>query len=295
MKKMIFAAVAAIAMLSACNNSTPQASFKSDVDSLSYEIGLAYSEQAKMPVMQGMVDSAFVDDLLKGIAEGTLVGDDKKKMAYFIGLSIGMNSNMQVLKSIEQAAFSNDSTQQLSRKNYLAGLAAGLKGTSTYKIDSTVVDSRQAYMKMSERIEDLRAKALQEEYADAKKENEDFMDKNSQKEGVLCLSDGVQYKVLKEGKGAVPSIENSVKVKYEGRLINGEVFDSSVNQPDGVTTFPPLSNLIKGMQVALTKMPVGSEWEIYIPWHVGYGANGQRGIPPFSTLIFKVTLVEIVK
>ncbi len=295
MKKMFFAAVAAIAMLSACNNSNPQASFKSDIDSLSYEIGLAYSEQAKMPMLQGVVDSAFIDDLLKGIKEGTMVGDDMKKKAYMIGLSIGMNSDMQVLKNIEQAAFGNDSTKQLSRLNYLAGLADGLKGTSTYKLDSVVVDSRQAYMKMSERIEDLRAKALQEEYAEEKEKNEAFMDDNSQKEGVLHLSDGVQYKVLKEGKGAIPTIANSVKVKYEGRLINGEVFDSSVNQPDGVTTFPPLSNLIKGMQVALTKMPVGSEWEIYIPWHVGYGANGQRGIPPFSTLIFKVTLVEIVK
>lgn len=292
---MFFAAVAAIAMLSACNNSNPQASFKSDIDSLSYEIGLAYSEQAKMPMLQGVVDSAFIDDLLKGIKEGTMVGDDMKKKAYMIGLSIGMNSDMQVLKNIEQAAFGNDSTKQLSRLNYLAGLADGLKGTSTYKLDSVVVDSRQAYMKMSERIEDLRAKALQEEYAEEKEKNEAFMDDNSQKEGVLHLSDGVQYKVLKEGKGAIPTIANSVKVKYEGRLINGEVFDSSVNQPDGVTTFPPLSNLIKGMQVALTKMPVGSEWEIYIPWHVGYGANGQRGIPPFSTLIFKVTLVEIVK
>jgi FKBP-type peptidyl-prolyl cis-trans isomerase FklB len=295
MKKMFFAAVAAIAMLSACNNSNPQASFKSDIDSLSYEIGLAYSEQAKMPMLQGVVDSAFIDDLLKGIKEGTMVGDDMKKKAYMIGLSIGMNSDMQVLKNIEQAAFGNDSTKQLSRLNYLAGLADGLKGTSTYKLDSVVVDSRQAYMKMSERIEDLRAKALQEEYAEEKEKNEAFMDDNSQKEGVLHLSDGVQYKVLKEGKGAIPTIANSVKVKYEGRLINGEVFDSSVNQPDGVTTFPPLSNLIKGMQVALTKMPVGSEWEIYIPWHVGYGVNGQRGIPPFSTLIFKVTLVEIVK
>ena len=292
---MFFAAVAAIAMLSACNNSNPQASFKSDIDSLSYEIGLAYSEQAKMPMLQGVVDSAFIDDLLKGIKEGTMVGDDMKKKAYMIGLSIGMNSDMQVLKNIEQAAFGNDSTKQLSRLNYLAGLADGLKGTSTYKLDSVVVDSRQAYMKMSERIEDLRAKALQEEYEEEKEKNEAFMDDNSQKEGVLHLSDGVQYKVLKEGKGAIPTIANSVKVKYEGRLINGEVFDSSVNQPDGVTTFPPLSNLIKGMQVALTKMPVGSEWEIYIPWHVGYGANGQRGIPPFSTLIFKVTLVEIVK
>ena len=295
MKKMFFAAVAAIAMLSACNNSNPQASFKSDIDSLSYEIGLAYSEQAKMPMLQGVVDSAFIDDLLKGIKEGTMVGDDMKKKAYMIGLSIGMNSDMQVLKNIEQAAFGNDSTKQLSRLNYLAGLADGLKGTSTYKLDSVVVDSRQAYMKMSERIEDLRAKALQEEYAEEKEKNEAFMDDNSQKEGVLHLSDGVQYKVLKEGKGAIPTIANSVKVKYEGRLINGEVFDSSGTQPDGVTTFPPLSNLIKGMQVALTKMPVGSEWEIYIPWHVGYGANGQRGIPPFSTLIFKVTLVEIVK
>lgn len=294
MKKMIFAAVAAVALLSSCNGSMPKATFENEVDSLSYEIGLAYSEQAKMPVMQGVVDSAFVDEFLKGVKDGVMAEDDKKKMAYFIGVSVGMNSNMQVLNSIEQAAFGSDSTRQLSRKNYLAGLSAGMKDQLTYKIDTTVVDARMAYGKMGERIEALRAESLQKEYAEEKQKNEEFMDQNSQKDSIQHLSDGVQYKVLKEGKGELATLENTVKVKYEGRLIDGEVFDSSVNMTDGMTNFP-LGNLIKGMQIALTQMPMGSEWEIYIPWHVGYGAAGNRGIPPFSTLIFKVTMVEIVK
>lgn len=295
MKKILMAtAVAATALLGACDNVSPKASIENDVDSLSYEIGLAYSEQAKMIMLRSQVDSAYLDEYLKGIKEGVLAEDDKKKMAYYMGLMLGMQSNMQMLQSIEDAAFGNDSTRKLSRKNFLAGLGAAMKNKSDFKVNGKVISPEEAYQLVDEHVQKLRKASMEKEYADTKKKNEEFMAKNAKAEGVKTLQDGVQYKVIKEGTGAIPADTSSVKVIYEGRTIDGNVFDSSEHMPDKVANFP-LKNLIKGFSVALTHMPVGSEWEIYIPWNMAYGELGSRGIPPFSALIFKVTLVDINK
>ena len=118
---------------------------------------------------------------------------------------------------------------------------------------------------------------------------------NAKKDGVkLIPGSQVQYKVLKEGNGPVPKATDKVKVNYEGKLIDGTEFDSSYkrNKP---ATFE-CNRVIKGWTEALTHMPVGSTWEIYIPQELAYGAQEQGGkIKPFSALIFKVELLSIEK
>jgi FKBP-type peptidyl-prolyl cis-trans isomerase FklB len=109
---------------------------------------------------------------------------------------------------------------------------------------------------------------------------------------VQTLPCGVQYKVLKEGNGVLPVDTNVVVVNYEGKLIDGTVFDASANHGDQPAEFA-VPRVIKGWTEALKAMPVGSEWEIYIPENLAYGANGQGNIPPISTLIFKVELLEV--
>ena len=129
----------------------------------------------------------------------------------------------------------------------------------------------------------------------AKAVGEDFLAENAKKDGVkLIPGSQVQYKVLKEGNGPVPKATDKVKVNYEGKLIDGTEFDSSYkrNKP---ATFE-CNRVIKGWTEALTHMPVGSTWEIYIPQELAYGAQEQGGkIKPFSALIFKVELLSIEK
>jgi len=296
MKKLFMAtAVAATALLSACNNGMPKANMKSNVDTLSYEIGLAYSEAAKGNLAQMQVDSTYIDEFFKGVKEGTLAGDDKKKMAYYMGLLFGLQSNQQMLQGIERQIFGNDSTKELSRKNFLAGLNAGLKKDGrTIKIDGKELTPQTAYEYAMATMDSLNKESMARQYSDVKKKNEAYVANLAKQPGIKKLQGGVLYKVIKEGTGAMPTDSSRVEVIYEGKLTNGNVFDSS-KQGDKTTTEFPVQNIIKGLGIALTHMPVGSEWEITIPWNLAYGEQGQPGggIPPFSTLIFKVTLVSI--
>lgn len=294
-KALIATAVAATALLSACNNGMPKANVKTSVDTLSYEIGLAYSESAKGNLAQMQVDSAYVDEFFKGVKDGVLAGDDKKRMAYYMGILFGLQSNQQMLQGIERQVFGNDSTKEISRKNFLAGLGAGLKGdASTIKIDGKDLTPQQAYEYAMATMERLSKEALAKEYGDVKKKNEDYVAKLAKQKDIKQLEGGVLYKVIKEGTGALPADSSTVEVKYEGRLIGGNVFDTSV-QGEKTTTLFPIQRIIKGLGTALTHMPVGSEWEVTVPWNLAYGEQGQPGggIPPFSTLIFKIELVSI--
>jgi FKBP-type peptidyl-prolyl cis-trans isomerase FklB len=121
-----------------------------------------------------------------------------------------------------------------------------------------------------------------------------FLEENAKKDGVITLPSGLQYKVLVQGTGEVPQSSDKVKVHYEGRLLDGTVFDSSYKREEP-TEFTP-SQVIKGWSEALTMMPVGSKWQLYIPYELAYGERGAGAdIKPYSMLIFDVELLDIVK
>lgn len=124
------------------------------------------------------------------------------------------------------------------------------------------------------------------------KAGEEFMAKVEKQEGVKPLGGGVFYKEVKAGTGAKPTGDSKVRVNYEGRLIDGTVFDSSYERGEAASF--PVSGVIQGWQIALKAMPVGSEWEVYIPQYYAYGAQGSgEKIPPYSALVFKVELLGI--
>ena len=126
------------------------------------------------------------------------------------------------------------------------------------------------------------------------KAGEEFLEKVAQQPDVKSLGGGIYYRVISEGTGPKPTQESTVRVHYEGRLVDGTVFDSSYERKEEATF--PVSGVITGWQIALKAMPVGSAWEIYIPQYYAYGAQGSgKNIPPYSALIFKVELLGIVK
>jgi FKBP-type peptidyl-prolyl cis-trans isomerase len=119
-----------------------------------------------------------------------------------------------------------------------------------------------------------------------------FLAANASKEGVQTTASGLQYKVITQGDGVRPSADSEVEVHYEGRLIDGKIFDSSYQRGESISFF--LSQVITGWQEGVQLMPVGSKYELYIPHELGYGARGAPGvIPPFSTLIFVVELLKV--
>ena len=289
MKKFTFAAIAAVAavMMWSCGNGTPKANLRSDVDTVSYAIGMAQTQGLKEYLVGRLgVDTAYMDEFIKGLNEGANAGDDKKKAAYYAGIQIGQQISSQMMKGINHELFGNDSTKTISLKNFMAGFISGTTG----KGGLMTVDSAQQVAQ--EMMRKIKAKNLEKEFGANKKEGEDFLAKNAKEEGVKVLPSGVQYKVIKEGTGAMPKDTSLVKVHYEGRTLDGKVFDSSYKR--GNPTDFRANQVIKGWTDALVHMPAGSIWEIYIPQELAYGERQQGAdIKPFSVLIFKIELLEV--
>lgn len=142
-------------------------------------------------------------------------------------------------------------------------------------------------------LQDYFEKLQKERGGKAKAAGEKFLAENKTKEGVVALPSGLQYKILTEGNGAKPKASDTVKCHYEGRLIDGTVFDSSIRR--GEPAEFPVSGVIQGWVEALQLMPVGSKWQLYIPSELAYGSHGAgQAIGPDETLIFDVELLAIV-
>lgn len=290
MKKLTFVAAMAIAAatFTGCGNSTPKANLKTDVDTLSYAIGLAQTQGLKEYLIGRMnIDTTYMDQFIKGLNEGANAGDDKGRAAYYAGIQIGQQISNQMITGINQEVFGSDSTKTISLKNFMAGF---ITGTTGKKGLMTIEEAGQvAQTKMSE----IRAKVMEKEYGPNKAAGEIFLAENKKKDGVKTLPSGVQYKVIKVGNGAMPADTSMVKVHYEGKTLDGKVFDSSYKNGQPVSL--RANQVIKGWTDALVHMPVGSVWEVYIPQELAYGEREQGQIKPFSALIFKIELISIEK
>jgi FKBP-type peptidyl-prolyl cis-trans isomerase len=159
-------------------------------------------------------------------------------------------------------------------------------------------ESRISEEEMQKIMQEVQQKAMAKQEEEQKKLSETniaagqkYLEENKVKEGVTATASGLQYKVITEGKGAKPKATDTVTVNYSGKLIDGTEFDSSAKN-GGPVSFP-LDGVIAGWTEALQLMPQGSKWEIVIPSDLAYGAGGQGPIPPSSTLVFEVELLEI--
>jgi len=284
---MIVAAMAMVAAgFTACGNGAPKASLKSDVDSMSYAIGMAQTQGLKEYLVDRLgVDTAYMSEFIKGLNEGANAGDNKKKAAYYAGIQIGQQIANQMVKGINHEVFGEDSTKTISMKNFMAGFISGTTGKGglmTIDEAGTVAQTK---------MQEIKAREMQKAYGPNKEEGEKFLAANAKKDGVKTLESGVQYKVLKEGTGAIPADTSLVKVHYEGRLLNDSVFDSSYKRGEPITL--RCNQTIKGWTDAMVHMPAGSIWEVYIPQELAYGEREQGIIKPFSVLVFKIELIEV--
>lgn len=197
--------------------------------------------------------------------------DETAKISYSLGViySEDLTNAKQFLDTIDNAAF-------------IAGIKDAMESKS--KIDvQTANDNIQAFMKAKQDVK------VNE---NIEKGNQ-FFKQNAQKEGIVELENGMQYEVLVEGKGAKPSPTDRVKVHYHGTLLDGTVFDSSVDRGEPISF--GLNEVIPGWTEILQIMPVGSKWRVYIPFNLAYGAQGSGPIGPYETLVFEMELLNIEK
>jgi FKBP-type peptidyl-prolyl cis-trans isomerase FklB len=230
------------------------------------------------------VDLEFLPDFLEGFEHAEETPEVKKLKAWVQGTEIRKQLEKQLLPQANRQV--NDSVDLIDKAAFLEGFRAGIQNNGRMTQDS-------AQAVASKQLEYYHKVKMEAKFGDNRKAGEEFLANNAKKDSVKVTPSGLQYKVLTAGTGEVPTATQKVKVNYEGRLIDGTVFDSSYkrNQP---ATFA-CNQVIKGWTEALTMMPVGSKWELYIPQELAYGDRESGKIPPFSMLIFTVELLEIVK
>ena len=231
MKKLTILAAMAIAVASftACGNGTPKANLKNDIDTMSYAIGMAQTQGLKEYLVQRLgVDTAYMDDFIKGLNEGANAGDDKKQSAYYAGIQIGQQIGNQMVKGINHEVFGNDSTQTISLKNFMAGFVSGTTGAKG------LMTMEQAQQVAQTKMEQIKAKTMEKQYGPNKEAGEKYLANYKKGKDVKELKDGVLYKVIKEGAGEIPTDTSMVKVQYEGKTIDGKVFDSSYQRKQPV-------------------------------------------------------------
>jgi FKBP-type peptidyl-prolyl cis-trans isomerase FklB len=253
---------------------------------MSYAIGMAQTQGLREYLVDRLgVDTAYMAEFIKGLNEGANAGDNKKKAAYYAGIQIGQQISNQMMKGINHEVFGDDSTKTISLKNFMAGFVSGTTGKQG------LMTIEQAQTVAQTKMQEIKARELEKTYGGNKKEGEEFLAKNAKKDGVKTLESGVQYRVIKEGTGAIPADTSLVKVHYEGRLLNDSVFDSSYKRGEPITL--RCNQTIKGWTDAMVHMPAGSIWEVYIPQDLAYGEREQGIIKPFSVLVFKIELLEV--
>lgn len=244
----------------------------SQADSLSYAAGVS-ATRGLIPFIQQsyQVDTTYMADFIRGYEEAIAKASTPQGVAYISGMQIAQMVAQRILPGTKEEFKS--SANAISDQLFIAGFVAALEK------DTTVFS------------EDKADEYKKEVLAGA---GEKWLAENAKKPGVKITKSGLQYKVITEGNGEVPTATDEVEVIYEGKLIDGTVFDSTEKHGKKTDKFGA-GNLIKGWTEALTMMPVGSKWEVYIPQELAYGSRQAGMIPPYSPLVFTLQLVSIVK
>jgi FKBP-type peptidyl-prolyl cis-trans isomerase FklB len=201
---------------------------------------------------------------------------DKDKFSYALGMNFGENFRKQGLE-LDPAVFAK----------------AFADAFNNGKTAMTEEEVKTVLTAASQEIRKKQAAQQAEKASQAQSEGDKFLAENKAKEGVVTLPSGLQYKILKQGTGAKPTLEDTVICNYKGTLINGTEFDAS-EKHGGPATFP-VKGVIAGWTEALQLMPTGSKWQLFVPASLAYGPQGPGDIGPNATLIFEVELVSIQK
>ena len=256
------------------------------VDTFSYLLGMANSNGLKAYLSQRMgIDTAYVEDFLKGFQQKELTEADKREKARLAGMEIREQVETQVWSNANRQI--DDSVDVLNHEQFIKGFQNGIFPVdTTFSMDSaqSLVQKQMAYYHKVK---------MEKKYGANRVAGEQFLKLNAKQDSVQTTASGLQYKVITMGTGEKPQKTDRVKVDYEGRLIDGTVFDSSYKRGKPATF--PVGQVIAGWTEALCMMPVGSKWEVYVPQELGYGDREQQKIPPFSCLVFTIELHEIVK
>ncbi len=302
MKKIVLFALAIVASASFCTVDAKKkkkeevkaeelvvvpVELKSGSDSVSYTAGMTVtSGLADFLKQQHGIDSTTMSIFIKSFEEFVKAGETPEAKAKAAGVDIANQLRSRMLPGIIKEF--TDSPDSIITDMFYRGFIDAMKQDTTHFKQQNA----EAFFKQKQEID---KKAKEEKlYGPNRDAGINFLKENATKDGVITTASGLQYKVLVKGEGEVPQKTDKVLVNYEGRLVDGTVFDASAKHGDKPASFRA-DQVIKGWTEALTMMPVGSKWQLFIPQELAYGERNMGDIKPYSTLIFDVELVGIDK
>lgn len=298
MKKIFLIALAVLASAAFCPVDAAKKKKKKDTkeakapvqiatssDSLSYAAGMILTNGLMPYLTQTLnVDTAYMADFIRGFNDIVNNGENPAMNAYAAGMSIANQLKGQMLQNMTKD-FTDTPDSIISTLVY-RGFSDALTN------DTTVMKADKAENLFMDKRTYNRAAKQEKEFGANREAGRKFLAENKTKEGVMTTASGLQYKVIKMGEGAIPKSTDRVKVHYEGKLVDGTVFDSSTKHGSEPLVFGA-NQVISGWTEALCMMPVGSKWQLFIPYELAYGERNMGAIKPFSALIFTVELLGI--
>lgn len=261
------------AVLGKCPKTAKTIKLENELDSINYAFGLMNGNQIRTYVMADDTTGEAMDEFIDNI-------------------NLGLKENIRNPQAVSAAKNIGTAIREQEPVGLLgiAGLETNYDLIKQGFINGLYNYTEQFDMQAANHYVDSVISA--KKYGDTKAEGEKYLQENALRDGVKVTESGLQYEVLVEGKGPKPTAEQTVKVHYEGTLIDGTVFDSSYQRGEPIEF--PLNGVIKGWTEGLQLMPVGSKYKLYIPYELGYGERGAgQSIPPYAALIFTVELLEI--
>lgn len=274
----------AIALTSCKRHEAKSVTLKTDIDSLNYAFGFSNGKILKEYHLNNDTTGEGFKSLMEGIMKGL---EEEVSEVEGIGMVKEMGTNIGTqLRTVEN--FYGDSTILVDMAFLRQGFINGISGFE----GSMSPQQAQEYFNATMQL--IQNRNAEREFAANKEAGLAFLAQNATAEGVQTTASGLQYKVITAGKANAPkpTAESKVKVHYHGTLLDGTVFDSSVDRGTPAEFF--LNQVIKGWTEGLQLMPVGSKYIFYVPQELAYGAQNTGVIQPFSTLIFEVELLEIL-
>lgn len=298
MKKVILLALAVVASANFCTIDAKKkkkvveetipapVELKSSSDSLSYAAGMSITN-GLLPFLkqQHGIDTTQMSIFLKAFEEVIKAGESPEAKARVAGVEIASQVRGRMLPGITSEF--TDTPDSIEADLFYRGFMDALK------VDTTHFKQADADTYFHQKQEAGKKAKDEKLYGPNRDAGIKFLKENAKKDSVITTASGLQYKILVKGEGQVPQLTDKVQVNYEGRLIDGTVFDASSKHGDKPAEFLP-NQVIKGWTEALTMMPVGSKWQLFIPQELAYGERNAGQIKPYSTLIFDVELVGIV-